>query len=473
LGLAVSASVLSRVSGAREDETADVIVIGAGLAGLNAALLLEEHGYRVLVLEAESRVGGRTYTMDLPTGPMNTGGTTVGAFHARIRDLADRLDVPLMAAPSRASFANFINGQLVSSKDWSSSPANLLADHERDLIPNALEFHYFSNFNPLVNVEDWLDPDFAYLDVSLESFLRDSGASDEAIRLIGVSINSFDLTTGSAIAYLREIKRLQWGMNKPSRNRATYAATNDDGFAIHEIRGGTQRLTEAMAAALKSEVKTERMVTAIEQDKTSVNVRTLDGATYKARFVISAIPLAALRSVAVTPNFTDAQFNAVHTSLHNTTCHVFLRVKQPFWDDAGDPSLFTDTPIERVFARPDETGEITALDCWINGKTAYQLDSMPKKELGRFVVKTLERIRPSTAGKLEYMAAHSWSKHSYSRCCRHIYGVGQIAEFPAAIRRPHNRMHFAGEHTRIIDNGMEAAATSGERAAFEVLERLS
>jgi monoamine oxidase len=39
------------------------------------------------------------------------------------------------------------------------------------------------------------------------------------------------------------------------------------------------------------------------------------------------------------------------------------------------------------------------------------------------------------------------------------------------MAKPHDRLHLAGEQTRSIENGMEAAAKSGERAAFEIMER--
>lgn len=76
-------------------ESADVIIIGAGLAGLNAALNLEMEGLSTIVLEAADYIGGRTRTFDLPTGPTNAGGQTIGPYYARVRDVADRLQVPL------------------------------------------------------------------------------------------------------------------------------------------------------------------------------------------------------------------------------------------------------------------------------------------------------------------------------------------------------------------------------------------
>ncbi len=52
-----------------------------------------------------------------------------------------------------------------------------------------------------------------------------------------------------------------------------------------------------------------------------------------------------------------------------------------------------------------------------------------------------------------------------------MFGPGQVTKFARDMIIPHGRLHFAGEHTRRLDYGMEAAMESGERAAFEILDR--
>jgi len=456
-------------------ESADVIIIGAGLAGLNAALNLEMEGLSTIVLEAADYVGGRVRTFDLPTGPTNAGGQTIGPYYARVRDVADRLQVPLFEPAGRVAMGNYINGSLTAASDWSNSEANKTTGNERSVQPVALEFFYLSNNNPLPDVESWTEEDQARLDIPLVEYLKNVGASDEALRIIGLTINVFDLSTGSALAYLRDIKRLQWGIadNSSSTTRSTYGASSaEDGFTFSEVVGGTQRLSEAMAAALKGEVRLNTMVHAIVMTKSGVEVKTVHGGRYQGKFAISAVPFTALRKINVSPGFEGLQQEAIRYSMHNNSLRVFLEVSDPFWEnDIGDPGLYSDSPIERVFARANENGEVFALDSWINGNAAYRLDSLPTEEVGQFVVDTLARIRPASKGKVRALKVHSWAKHSASGCCRHTYDAGQVSRWAGVMAQPWGRLHLAGEQTRSIENGMEAAAKSGERAAFEIMER--
>ena len=74
----------------------DVVVVGAGLAGLHAAATLENVGSRVLVLEAQRRVGGRIHSMRQHGGTAEAGGTYIGAGYERVIAAAQRHGVELM-----------------------------------------------------------------------------------------------------------------------------------------------------------------------------------------------------------------------------------------------------------------------------------------------------------------------------------------------------------------------------------------
>ncbi len=90
------APILSFPNIIRSKASTDVLIIGAGLSGLYAANLLEEEGYKVTVLEADKRVGGRVLTQKEIPGNPETGGTAFGSGYARVIDTANRFGINLI-----------------------------------------------------------------------------------------------------------------------------------------------------------------------------------------------------------------------------------------------------------------------------------------------------------------------------------------------------------------------------------------
>ena len=130
---------------ARGKTEADVAVIGAGLAGLHAAQACEAAGLRVMVIEAERRVGGRLHTLrDLPGAP-EAGGIQIGAGYTRLRKTAGELGVGLdSGGGAGAGIADApgnlyaVNGVAATPADWPTSDGNRLAESERAVEPAAL-----------------------------------------------------------------------------------------------------------------------------------------------------------------------------------------------------------------------------------------------------------------------------------------------------------------------------------------------
>jgi hypothetical protein len=409
----------------------------------------------------------------MPEGSADVGATTIGPYYARIRNIANELDVPLADPRFRAGMGNYVNGTLVASSDWQESEANLTVGAERALQPVQLEFGLVKSLNPLNELDDWLRPDMiGSLDIPYTDFLRDNGVSEEAIRLINVTVDCTDVRTVSALGQLRDLRRIGWALGKDEGSqRSVYAPSKG---SAHYVKGGTERLTDAMAAALQEPVRTGTPVVSIEQDKSGVTVTTLAGDRFQARYAIAAVPPPALKHIRVTPGLSGSQRDAVNAGVHSGTAHFFYGIKKPFWDnDIGEPALFADTVIERVFAHRTESGDVSFLACWINGITAQQLDRLSEAQAAELVTQHLAEIRPATRDNIEYIGHYSWGRHPYIHGHKYEYGAGQVSKFANVFNEPDKRVYFAGEHCRIVETGMESAAASGERAAIGIINELA
>jgi monoamine oxidase len=444
----------------------DAIVVGAGLAGLNAARLLQEQGASVLVLEASGRVGGRVKTADALPGHPEYGGHDIGPRYARVRDACKRLGLELVPSDSARilPFAFNINGRLVRGADWATSPANLTVGAERAVPPSSWGPKIIAASNPLKTLDDWRSPAFAPYDVPLSTLVEGRGLSPEAVRLFWASSPDGAPASTSALDLFQEATRAKFEGDKDGVSGAFTAV----------VKGGNSRLPEAMAASLKSGVRLHKIVSRIAMTQTGTRVDCLDGTAYQGRFVIAAAPFSLLRDVSIEPPPPPLQNEAVQLTPYGDTHNGYLAVSGKFWEEDGcEPSLFSDGPLRVVMAEGGPNGEVERLRFIMAGHMGELFDTLSDEDYAAFVVQEYARLRPSTKGKVTFLGVERWGREPFQKGCRHAYGPGQTARYVSVIQEPWMRLHFAGEHTRTLEFGMESAMESGERAALEILTRLS
>ena len=434
----------------------DVIVIGAGLSGLNAAVQLEQLGFSVTVVEARNRVGGRVFTLsDKPEMP-ESGGSEIGPMYARVMSAVDRHGLKL--EPWQIGSLNFmihVGGQAVSMADWKTSDANPLSGPSRAIPPFGLTRAYMPRDTGLPELDSWLESAFNANDKSLRDHYVASGAGPETLRYLQLAAQADDLSNES---YL-------WNMRK-----ARVSAFELTGEPFNLVVGGMSRVPEAMANEIKGDVRLNTPVAAISQSENGVVVTTTSGETLRARYAISSLPLTVLRTINLEPALPALQAEAVAAIPYGQATSVFLRVKEPFWEvDGLGSSSWSDGPIGRAYNWATPNGKYIWL--FLNGIVNYTIRTWADDEIMAYVLREFAATRPSTVGRVEGIAVRNWSGDPYAQGTYSYRAPGQIAKYGNVAAAAHGRLHFAGEHTAIFQQGMEGAMESGERAAFEVFDR--
>ncbi len=437
-------------------EKYDVIIIGSGLAGLNAARQCQALGLSYLVLEASDRIGGRIKSLTNVAGLPELGGMQIGKGYGLTRHLINQFNLPL-APPTQFARgqAMSINGKLLDAKAWAEHDINPLTAPLNKLHPAALLSHYLKK-SPVFEAVDWLADNQMKLDISLEKHLLSLGASKDELALIENSFNGISLKHHSALDALK-------GLN----------ARKNLGRGFDMVVGGNQQLPEAIAASLTRPVQLQQVVTVISGNKDNYQVSCSSGEQFKAKQLIITAPFAALKHIDLSISLSEEKRYAINQLSYTPITQAIFKVNSAFWLNDNLPAgLWSDTLIERIFALKNKAGNVSTLMCWINGTNALALDRLTRVEQHKLLVQQLAKVRPSTKGNVELLHVESWANNPYQGGAYAHYQAGTVHKIAPYVAESEAGVHFAGEHTQPLLPGIEAALVSGMQAADNVTQLL-
>jgi monoamine oxidase len=445
--------------------TVDVLVVGAGLAGLTAARRISGAGRSVHVLEARERAGGRVCSVPLAGGVVDLGAQWLGPGQDRAHALARELGV--------AVFPQHHRGRKVACLgDARTTYRGLLPRIPlRALFELALAMQRVDWRARKVPLDaPWTARDAAAWDTQTAgAWLDELARTREARSILEVATQAIFAADADALSLLYFLFYVRSGRGLTALSSIRGGAQQD------RLAGGVQQLADRLAAGLSGHVSLNTPVLAVAQDPDGVTVRTA-AATLRARLLVLAVPPALARAIDFTPALPEARA-ALHAEMPmGSVIKCVVAYERPFWREHGysGEAIFDTGPIRMLFDDCGPDGSHPALVAFAVGGKAKPFGALPEPERRAEVLRVIDRAFGPSPAPLAYVD-RDWSAEPWSAGCYvGLMPPGLMTRAGEALRRPCGRIHFAGTETATRWAGyIDGAIESGERAAAETLNILA
>jgi monoamine oxidase len=439
-------------------------VVGAGFAGLTAALRLKQEGRSVALLEARDRVGGRTFTVTRDDGVwVDRGGAWVGPGQDRILALMNEFGVPEYKQHNDGDAMMIVDGKkhrYGGTIPWTVSPwavANLgigLAAIEEmgKSIPREAPWE-------AKKAQEWDR-------ISIGEWIHKNSKSKQATEMLDMAFAGLYTSAASETSLL-------WGLlQTASAGGLTFAISGKGGSQDARPVGGMGAIYRPIAAELGEALHLSRPVHQIAQDADGVTV-SADGLTLRARRVIVAIPLAIATSIVYEPMLpVDREF--LHQRIPSgAVIKTSVFYEEPFWrtDGLSGQSAAPGSPATLTIDACTNTADPGIMCVITEGSAARRLTMLDEAERRAVIIGELvDRFGDKAKTPLEYHE-QNWTIERYSGGGMIGHApTGVLTEYGYTLRPPCGRVHWAGtESSAVMCGWIDGAVRSGERAASEVL----
>jgi monoamine oxidase len=431
----------------------DVVVLGAGLAGLAAARDLTRGGADVVVLEARERVGGRVEAATLADGRrVQLGGEVIGHAHVAYRDLAGELGLTIEPSyvnePGEISWGLDDGVHVGDDIPW-------MTDAERaDLARVDAEFERLAaTVDPAA---PWDHPDARRLDgLSVGEWLRSENASGAVHRRHTLASLSLSCDGPERTSLLAELRKHAW-----LPGEAFYDLAAWEGLRCAE---GSAAVVERMAAELGDRVRLNAPVAALAVTAAGVVVTVAGGETVGAEAVICTIPAGPLRAVEIA-GLSEARLESLHAQRQALAAKVVAAYEQPFWQARGQNGL---AETEWLFGStwPQAPGVLSLL---VPPERLSAFLAAPPAARSRDILDGLVRLYGDAAREPLALLERLWGADPFTLGYIAAWAPGDLTRV-GPLHGTHEPPFYVAGSDHWVAGYMEGAVATGRAAAREAL----
>lgn len=442
----------------------DCCVVGAGFAGLTAALRLKQAGLSVALLEARDRVGGRTFTETRDDGTwIDRGGAWIGPGQDRIYALMSEFNVPSYKQYVDGDAMMYIDGKTY--RYQGTIPLSMSPWAVANIGAVFLELTQMCKSIPVD--APWQAPKAHKWDrLSYAAWLDRNTLSKPARELLESAVAGLYTSAASEVSLLFVLYQMA------SAGGPSFVLGVKDAAEDARPVGGMGAIHRAITAELGDAIQLSQPVRSVAQDAEGVTVRS-DEIALRAHRVIVAVPIAIAAQILYEPMLpVDRSFLHQRMPL-GAVFKIALVYDEPFWraDGLSGQSFAPGSAANLTIDSCTDTGGPGILTAITEGPTARRIGRLTAAERREAVLDGVaERFGAKAKSPVEYLE-QDWAAERYSGggMISHT-PPGVLTEFGPALREPCGRIHWAGTETSAAMYGfIDGAVRSGERAAQEVL----
>jgi monoamine oxidase len=488
LGGAIAAGVAGAMSGCGAPQNGGtskvagaprVVIVGGGLAGMSCAYRLWQAGVASTVYDANSAVGGRTWTLrDYFADAQITehGAEFISTEHTAVAGLARELGLELVdfrgAQKPGTEEVYWCHGKRVKYRDMLAEYANVFPSLKaaNDAAGYPTLYNHYNNAGyrlDHMSARDWIEANVPGGTQSTIGWMLDIDVTTE---------NGGESSDQSSLELIYMLAHM------PAYHPGSefYWVGTDEKYGV---KGGNDQIVHRMAAKLPdSAIRTSAALIALRKRSDGSYTCTFESQLQTfdvaADYVVLALPFTTLRRVDLSKaGFSALKMTAITKMPLGTNTKIYMQFHDRMWERLGyNGYTYADTGYQQTLpASRTLAGKSGILEFFTGGRVGAGFGPASfapcDPDIARKQLAGLEPLYPGITaawnGKayMDYWTGDRWHKGAYS-----YWAVGQSTLFAGYERARQGNALFAGEHTAIDFQGfMNGAVLTGEAAAKDIM----